>query len=58
MSLRNCAFVESLKEKSREFLWCQIVETTEACTSKTYCNCGVINENLGCQEIFTVLSVV
>lgn len=52
MSLRHCSFVDYLKEKSKEFPWCRVIETTEAWTSKTCGCCGMINDKLGMSRDF------
>lgn len=53
MSLWNhCLFVDRLINKSREFKNCTVKIVTEEFTSKTCCNCGCLNNNLGSSETF------
>jgi len=45
-------FRQRLLQKSREYPWCKIIETTEEYTSKTCGNCGTIKNNLGGNKVF------
>ena len=45
-------FRQRLLSKTREYLWCRIIETEEPYTSKTCGNCGIINYKLGGSKIF------
>jgi transposase len=50
--LSHYKFRQRLEHKCQEYR-CQYIEVTEEYTSKTCCNCGEINKNLGKSKYFT-----
>ncbi len=46
-SLNHCWFVDYLKEKSKEYPYCKVIQTTEEWTSKTCGSCGIVDYDLG-----------
>ncbi len=51
-SFRHYDFRLRLKDVSKRFDWCHVVETREPYTSKTCGNCGFINDKLGSKKKF------
>lgn len=51
-TLRHCAFVDRLKDKTRENQSCHVFEVNESFTSKSCSYCGVIDHNLGNRNIY------
>lgn len=49
-------FRQRLLNKTREYMWNQVIICDEAYTSKTCCCCGTINAKLGGNKVFTCVN--
>jgi len=51
-SLSHCSFLERLKNKTREYLGCKVLEVNESYTSKTCSRCGYQDNKLGNKDVY------